>query len=396
MLVFIIIVLFIITFAILKSIVRLIFAYSFLKKKEKEVKNLQKIKIIIPIMNEVNIVEKSVRYFMKLKDFCEVVYVTTSKEKDGKTFNKVRKLLEELKPSNINLLNCPNLEGTMATQLNYAAQFFSQDDIVGIYNVDSFPDERTFKYVCANIKYGVALQQVSYFDDKLHLINASAQNWQNRWSLIYEMGKYSQKHSILNFTYSIGHGFFIYKKDIEKYGYWSDKEINEDNELGYRILSKGGGIKPIPYMERAGFAKNTKIYIKQQSTWFNGPLYAFSYFSKGEKNIKNFILACFNFKAALSWLLFPYLIVLGFTLGFYCNFWYSVGIGALTFIYITVLNFLSYIVLKKKGYIKNRYSIFTVFTDFIFFIIHTFGPIITIVKCVCGKNNIKNKYNTEK
>lgn len=39
-------------------------------------------------------------------------------------------------------------------------------------------------------------------------------------------------------------------------------------------------------MEQADFARSKKIYIKQQSTWVNGPLYAFKYFKSNKKHLK--------------------------------------------------------------------------------------------------------------
>ena len=94
----------------------------------------------------------------------------------------------------------------------------------------------------------------------------SAQNWQNRWSVVYEMGKYLSDLK-LEFKYCIGHGLFIKKKIFDKIGYLSEDEINEDNEFGYRLNINNISIKPIPFMEHADFANNKKIYIKQQSTW---------------------------------------------------------------------------------------------------------------------------------
>lgn len=50
------------------------------------------------------------------------------------------------------------------------------DDIVDIYNIDSQPERKTFKYVLKNINDDVVLQQVSFFDDKLKGIMKSAEN----------------------------------------------------------------------------------------------------------------------------------------------------------------------------------------------------------------------------
>ena len=234
------------------------------------------------------------------------------------------------------------------------------DSIIGIYNVDSFPSKETFYYISQNIQKGVTFQQVSYFDDENKMIMASAQNWQNRWSLVYELGKYLSKFKKWNFKYTIGHGFFIYKKDLKKVGYWSDDEINEDNELGFRLLCNKIKIKPVPYLEKAGFAKNLSVYIKQQSIWFNGPLYAFKYFRKMKhKNFYAFCLAILNFKAAVSWLLFPTASLAIFVLSLIFYLKLSIFVFLIMFIYLTVVNFLSWKILKKLNLVcKFKFTSF--------------------------------------
>lgn len=400
MIVFFIISTVLLVFSIIKSFYRLIRVHKFLLvnrklKSDASKNNDKKLYIIIPVFNETKTVEKSIQYFSKLKNFCNVFYVTTSKEKSKATYNKILYLISKYKTTNIFIDNCPNTIGTMATQLNYMARKLPKKSIIGIYNIDSFPKAETFCYVLNNIEQGIPLQQVSFFNDNKKFIMGSAQNWQNRWSVVYELGKYISKKK-LNFTYSIGHGFFIYKSDLDKYGYWSEKEINEDNEFGYRVLINNGKIKPIPFFEQAGFAKNLNIYIKQQSTWFNGPLYAFNYFKRNQKSFRNFLLSCLNFKAAISWLLYPTFSLTFFILGFVFNYWYfSIIIFVLMFIYITIINYISYKILKRYIPIIN-YTITSILTDFIFFLIHSFGPALTLSKILLRKNTIKNKYNTEK
>lgn len=400
MLIFLIVSVSLIIFSVLKSFYRLVRVYKFLlssrASEDKSTEcNGKKIDIIIPVYNETKTVGNSIRYFSKLENYCNVFYVTTSKEASKATYKEILYLMDKYKTKNIFLDNCPNTAGTMATQLNYIAKKLPDDSIIGIYNIDSFPKSNTFKYVLNNIRKGGPLQQVSYFNDDKKFIMSSAQNWQNRWSVVYELGKYISKAK-LNFTYTIGHGLFIYKSDLDKYGYWSDKEINEDNELGYRILINNDKIRPIPFFEQAGFAKNLSVYIKQQSTWFNGPLYAFSYYKKNKKSFRNFLLSCLNFKAAVSWLLYPIFSLIVFILGVAFNYCHvSIVLFVAMISYLTVINYLSYKILKK--YIPTlNYSSTSVLTDLFFFLIHSFGPCLTLFKVLLRKNTIKNKYNTEK
>lgn len=345
-------------------------------------------------MNEVKNVKKSVDYFKKLDDICNVIYVTTSKEKDMETYNTLKSEIKKYDNSNLCVINCPNTDGTMATQINYAIKGLSDNDIVAIYNIDSQPERNTFKYVLNNINESIVLQQVSYFDDQLKGVMKGAENWQNRWSLIYEMGKYLSNRKY-EFKYCIGHGLFIYKKIFDKIGLFSETEINEDNEFGYRLNINNILIKPIPYMEQADFAKSKKIYIKQQSTWVNGPLYAFKYYNNNAKTINNFILSILNYKAFISWWLFPLFCIILIILTSIYEIVFLPLVLFLILFYITGINFFANRLLIRLGYLKNKYKI-DVISDLLFFSLHSFGSYVTLYKIITGENNILNKYNTEK
>lgn len=382
-------------FANVKSIIRLKKSSSLLNKKHDLSTNVnKKIIVIIPAMNEVNNVDKSINYFKSLNDVCNVIYVTTSKEKSMATYKKLNNEIKTQRANNIKVINCPNTIGTMANQINYAIKKLKEDDIVAVYNIDSQPERKTFKYVLKNINDNVVLQQVSFFDDKSNGVLKSAENWQNRWSVVYEMGKYLND-SRIEFKYCIGHGLFVEKKIFDKIGYFSENEINEDNEFGYRLNINNISIKPIPFMEQADFAKNKKIYVKQQSTWVNGPLYALKYYRDNERTFKNFTLSILNFKAFISWCLFPWICYFCIIFSFIINIKLFILSLFLVVFYVTGINYVANRLLIKSGYIKNKYHI-NIISDLLFFAIHTFGSYITLYKLITGKNNIKNKYNTEK
>ena len=74
----------------IKSIIRVYKSKKYLNTKHKLNKIPNKIKVIIPAMNEVNNVYESVKYFKNLK-LCDVIYVTTIKEKSMATYNEIKK-----------------------------------------------------------------------------------------------------------------------------------------------------------------------------------------------------------------------------------------------------------------------------------------------------------------
>ncbi len=388
-------------FIFLKSFIRVFRSARFIKKfKNKEYTKPEgkKLSLIIPVYKEVGNIEKSVQYFKDLKDICDVYYVTTSKEEDGATYRDVETQIARYNAINLHLVNCPNTEGNMATQITYMAKKLGPDEIIGLYNIDSFPELKTFDFVLANIEKNMCYQQLSYFDDSLNGVMASAQDWQNRWSIVYEMGKLSKESDFLNFKYTIGHGLFIYQSDLANLGYWDDTIINEDNELGYRMMCNGFKIKCIPYLEKAEFAKTKTIYVKQQSTWINGPLYAFDYYKREKKKGKkaSFLYALLNFKAAVSWTLLPWFFYIHIIISAFISGWMCAGYIAMLIAYLTGINLMSRWVLHKNGYLPDMYSRRILLSDIIFFAMHTFGPFLTLYKLVTKQNTIKNKYKTEK
>ncbi len=384
----------------LKYFYRFLLSYCYLKKNHKPYKynSEKKLTIIIPVYMEVNNIAKSISFFKNLHKKCDVIYITTAKEKNNLTHLEIEKQIKLQKCTNIYVDKCMNYVGNMATQITYIAKKLPTDAIIGLYNIDSFPQINTFDYVLGHIKKGMCFQQVSFFSDNLKGIMASAQDFQNRWSILFEMGKMLQKESLFNFRYTVGHGLFIIKSDLEKLGYWSDKFINEDNELGFRMSCLKFKIKPIPFLEQADFAKNKKIYIKQQSVWFNDPFNAFQYYKANRKNgIKgNLITVLVDFKQAVSWLLLPWFFYFNIVLSAIFNIKYMILFIVLFILYLPVLNFLTRIILKKYGYVKTVFSKKLIIHDVVFFAVHSLGPFITILKIFKHKNTIENKYKTEK
>ena len=107
------------------------------------------------------------------------------------------------------------------------------------------------------------------------------------------------------------------------------------------------------------------------------------------------LLSILNFKAFVSWWLFPLICYLCIIASLILDIKLFIISLLLVIFYVTIINYFANKILIKLGYIKNKYKI-NIINDLLFFLMHTFGSYITLFKLITGKNNIKNKYNTEK
>lgn len=397
--------------------------------------------LLIPVLNEQKIIRETVQHFYSIVEEFKnvyVIFITTNKEIDqvNSTYKLIRNLIVEKRMTNIRLINYPSKNGVMAHQLNYGLKFIKENFEkkvfwVGIYNADSRINRGTILYILSKIKDGeeCVYQQYSYYplpkgQNKKSIIG-SASLWQTRWSINFEIYRvlfqlklsfYLKKINNTFFkilvesifekmNYVIGHGFFSRSDILEKVGEFSETTINEDAILGYLLNCNRILIKPIPYFERADFAPNLLIYIRQQAVWFNGPLYAYNYFkiyllkrtkNNFYENLRALILATKLFLMAFYWLVSPILLLI--ILPYYID-CYKV---LLSLIFIIILNLPlihKYIKNSLKDISECDYNSLanpSVIYCTIFYLLHSVGPILCIIKIIFRKNTIKNKYKTER
>lgn len=455
--IFLFILMYIYIYTILKNIIALIYTNKLLKNAKKSIiynldeKYEKNVYLIIPMLNEQKIANETYLNFKTIVDEMEnvkVMFITTSKEKKeiGKetTFEILEKLVKNEKKMFV--YNYDNENGVMAHQINYAIRIIlkqrakNEKILIGVYNADSQIHSDVIRYILnddkkRNINDRVCYQQYSWYriknDKNKKGIIQSAALWQTRWSLTFEIFRVKQQriiNSIYNYfnkikffipfnkmfyvifekmNYVIGHGFFINIDLLKDLGGIPEDTINEDAFLGYLINNKNIKIEVIPYLEKADFAPNTSIYIKQQATWVNGPIYAFQYYKlylKKEKlsikeKIRAFILAIKLFFHFIYWLISPYILL--FIMPILLFKYYSISGLLISFLIIFLhLPFTHYLVrkvvlnnIKKEEYCElSKSSVFCI----IFFLVHTFGPIKNIYMQLLGKNNKENKYKTER
>lgn len=369
--------------------------------------------ILIPVYNEQNVIRQSVLNFKPLMEQgIEVIYVATEKETvTPTTYDMLKGLIQEYNlQQHCKVLKYPKKNGVMAHQLNYAVQNINDNKIILIYNVDSLVQLSTVNYILKNrgkLEQGV-FQQYSYsaYDENGLAIMNHAIMWQNRWSIAYELPRTIQfrRGIIRKFNYVIGHGLAIKREMLVKLGAFSEAQINEDNILGYRLHANGVKVYPIPHLEKIDFAKNRRIYVNQQSVWFNGPLYAFRYYQELKKESQNyqelFFAACQNFKNALNWNLFSYMNIVLLCITFINRQWLMLGgLVIAMLLYVQGVSMLAEKVLIDTGYLKKRMRdpfLYSIRELYFWLLLHSTGPMLTLWKIVSRRNNQLNKYKTEK
>ena len=442
-------------YTIFKNIIALIYIYKWINRAKKNRYIIKDKKVlvylIIPMLNEQKIAKKTYLNFKQLTQKIKnvkVMFVTTSKEvkKDGNltTYEILKELIKN--DDKIFLCNYPQKTGVMAHQVNYAIKeiekyrFNHEKIIIGVYNADSKINVETIEYVLEkeenkNENEDVCYQQYSWYklcnNSKHKGIIASASLWQTRWSLTFEIFRVKQQEWINTIyekvnrfktlrpfnkilyivfekmNYVIGHGFYMDIDLLHKIGGFPENTINEDAFLLNIINNKNIKIDAIPYLEKADFAPSIPVYIKQQTTWVNGPIYAFEYLKLYKNNnklkisekIRAFILAIKLFLHFVYWLASPYILLFVLPILLY-KFYYILGLIMAILIILLELPFTHYLV--RRVIISNitekekcelaKPSVYCI----IFFIVHSFGAIRNIYLQAIGKNKMENKYKTER
>ncbi len=440
-------------YTICKNIVSLIYVNKLFKKSEKieyEDHYAQLVYLIIPMLNEQTMAKNTYYNFKKIVDEMNnvrVIFVTTSKEIKQKNKKTTYEILKDLikNESNMFVYNYSENKGVMAHQVNYAIKIISENRnknqkiLIGIYNADSEINTKAIKYVLEKEKKrqkdeAICYQQYSWYridrNSRLRSIMSSASLWQTRWSLTFEITRVKQQQLLNRFykkknnlkliksineliymifekmNYVIGHGFYMDMDLLQKIGNLPEDTINEDAFLGYIINNENIEIDVIPYLEKADFAPKTSIYVKQQTTWVNGPIYAFQYFKlylkrrtlNIKEKIRAFVLSIKLFLHFIYWIISPYLLLIILPILLYK--YYSItGIIIAIAIILLELPFTHYLVRKVTSFNiqeENNELAKPSFFCIPFFIIHSFGAIRNIFMQMIRKNKMENKYKTER
>ena len=406
--------------------------------------------LLIPVYREQSIIHQTVRQFQQFSErrsWLHIIFITSIREDQYDQELTTHQILENLIMSScdhkIRLIKCNNPNGVMAHQLNYAIELLLKDEkqpfYIGIYNADSILSLVTIDYAYRELGKNekkvlqqYAIYPTEYIQDFNGKILSHIAGWQTRWSLHFELGRLlidnnfykniSYRIPILNlirpFHYTIGHGLFFTSKTYILTTGFAEDEINEDAQFGLMLYFLNCRIEPIPYLEVAVPPPSLSVYFKQQSVWFNGPIYAFKYAiklfngSKGKHaerpKVENWteklsvgVATIKLFTHSLYWILGPPSIL-------FLTIWifirqpiiYWVVWLVLVFYFVWGLNWISHNIAKKHSdlyIIRSKVNLSRYpFSAFIAYLFHCIGPFICLYKILILQNKLSNKYKTER
>ncbi len=313
------------------------------------VKNSGRIYLIIPVLAEADILEKTVAYFIKTflskRKNVFLVIVTTEREKELNGSSATIDLAKKIAVGDKRILHfhSPFSDGKMAHQINYAIHGLIEgdtaicdSDLIGIYNADSRPEKETLDWIVCNFdkdkrrvfqQYGCYLGNASILGRVRHSkILLSAALWQTRWALGFEIYNAKKQPRFYRenarfdypFNYCIGHGLFFTKGIFEEVGGFNEKMHNEDAILGLQLSDAQEPIVPVPFFDVSESPDGVRSLYEQQSNWYMGPLQSYEYAKRLLKQkqhtlrgkMRLYFLATKLFFHALYWIVGPTLMFL--------------------------------------------------------------------------------------
>ncbi len=253
-----------------------LYSLFLLKKQSLNDNDVQgkKIYVLVAIRNEeIEHVRECIEYFLSQHSISKFIVCLTEIDDDHKKYTS---LIQEFQKQDSRLVftTFKGGEGHKAEQVNIALrdiQNSGENILVGIYDVDSRPDQEVFNYVLnAEIQVG---QQFTLYDaniDDLNSLSLAGALHQTSWAIGFEMFNFffSKKRLV----YTIGHGLFISTNTLNTCGLFEEKCMTEDLMYGYKSSVAKQNFHVIPYFEHAKFVKTAHEFVFQSSRWYGGEL----------------------------------------------------------------------------------------------------------------------------
>lgn len=367
----------------------------------------EKLWIIIPVFKESDVIEKSYSYFSNIIDQSElninVMYVGTEREKPNKTLNILKRISKNKK---IHILNSDANKKFMAGQINYAIEYIDMQQKeykFAIYNVDSRPDLKSLENNFKLLSEHLVVQQYGDYSNNIPRQSKSIRDfiylntflWQNSWSKLFEIrntvwNRFFKRLS--KFSYVVGHGMFLNRNLLDITGMLSEKIQNEDMELSIRLHEHNISIESGYGFSKSDMPLNLNDYIKQQTVWSRGPMFAIKY----AHNSKQILPAIKLFLHFIYWMFEPVFMLFLILISLFSGNMYMVFGTMLLFI----IYFFCVLILPNKKYTSDaeKYPIKYTISCFLFFILHSFGPFIALKNFILEKIGLQKeqKFKTPK
>lgn len=349
-----------------------------------------KIVIFLAVYNAGKAVYDFLDWMSKLEyhERVSIVVVSSAREEGSDKVGTSEYWIEKAKKDikiDIKHIRCPYLYGNKTTQLNYALHILknkinAENSYIGIYDVDSRPDTRTFKELF-NILYlgykkkkkiNVIQQTSKYFlnmEDSSILMKLEGILLTRR-SLGIELSNYEK--SILNkgipYTYCVGHGMFIYAKFFRDEYDWKLLEPHEDVAFGIQMALRGIPVYPMRTMDDAEVAPNVTQLRRQAGKWFINCFIVLKVILKEKNNgirfkSRKIVLLIKSTIDMLSWMHYSIALTMALILCIYYKYSYIIMVGTVLLFWLdsgvgTLLIFHAFSKELKSLTLKDRMALF--------------------------------------
>lgn len=311
-----------------------------LKKNSIQSVNLPELLILLPALNEYEMVEQIINCFYEIKDNynIKVIVITTEKETVLKEYpyttqNYINIILGNYPDGFLSNIHYPFANGNKASQLNYAIKkIHAETDInlkntyFAIYDIDSMPSKETIsefnelinsEYSRTN-QYPIVVQQPSFFYknfNKKNLIMQIEALAATRRVLQIEIPNQLQTNKPhkwhVPYAYCVGHGLFVYSDYLVNNGLFP--EPHEDVLFGLKLSYLSNAIYPLKCFDDCEVPDSTKELIVQGGRWFLNSLLFFPFYNSliklpTKSKVRLLSLLSGGILDCLSW--FRYLLIL--------------------------------------------------------------------------------------
>lgn len=308
---------------VLALLIKVIYYFHYLYVSKKEMENTEmceayngralNVLIVIPVLREQNVIENTLEHFKKLKidnmKLTVCIAGTSREKKENCKYNNqiltsviVEKWIDKYAENQTKDLQYYYAEamddnGDRASQLNNAVEYicgFWKPDLIGVYDADSLPDNKTLIEVMNNFVQNnlISCQQPVHF---IKAANRMAENrnnpilvanalYQTTWTMIRELPRWSSYHKFFRSkheqlynrnVYLIGHGEFI-SYDLYTRFRFPENEVTDGIQLGYRLAMSKQAIAPLHTFCDDDVPKSFRQLIMQHKRWFGGCMRLYS------------------------------------------------------------------------------------------------------------------------